>query len=73
MAICLVGIDILGPFPMGTRQMKFLVVRIDYITKWVEAAPLAKITEPNVRNFIWKNIICRFGIPRVLVSEIMHP
>ena len=53
--------------------MKFLVVRIDYITKWVEAAPLAKIIEPNVRNFIWKNIICRFGIPRVFVSEIMHP
>ena len=27
------GLDILGPFPMGTRQMKFLVVAIDYFTK----------------------------------------
>jgi len=69
LAIYLVGIDILGPFPMGTRQMKFLVVRIDYITKSVEAEPLAKITEPNIRNFIWKNIIYHFGIPRVLVSD----
>ena len=38
------GLDILGPFPTGTRQMKFLVVGIDYFTKWVEAKPLAKIT-----------------------------
>ena len=38
------GLDILGPFPLGTRQMKFLVVGIDYFTKWVEAEPLANIT-----------------------------
>ena len=30
------SLDILGPFPIGTRQMKFLVVGIDYFTKWVE-------------------------------------
>ena len=34
----------LGPFPIGIRQMRFLVVEIDYFTKWVEAKPLAKIT-----------------------------
>ncbi|KAL5563843.1 hypothetical protein UlMin_033590 [Ulmus minor] len=42
---------------------------IDYYTKWVEAEALAKITEQNVTNFIWKHIICRFGIPRELVSD----
>ena len=49
--------------------MKFLVVGIDYFTKWVEAEPLAKITKQNVKNFIWKNIVCRFGVPRVLISD----
>ena len=39
------GLDILDPFPIGTKQMKFLVVGIDYFTKWVEAEPLAKITQ----------------------------
>ena len=63
------GLDILGPFPTGTRQMKFLVVGIDYFTKWVEAEPLAKITQQNVKNFVWKNNVCRFGVPRVLVSD----
>ena len=42
----------MAPFPLGTRQMKFLVVRIDYFTKWVKAKPLAKITQQNVKNFI---------------------
>ena len=49
--------------------MKFLVVRIDYFTKWVEAEPLASITQQNVKNFVWKNIVCRFGVPKVLVSD----
>jgi len=35
----------------------------------VEAEPLAKITQQNVKNFFWKNIICKFGVPRVLVSD----
>ena len=45
-------LDILGPLPTGTRQMKFMVVGIDYFTKWVEAKPLAKITQQNVKNFV---------------------
>ena len=63
------GLDIMGPFPTTIRQLKFLVVGIDYFTKWVEAKTLATITKKNVRNFVWKNIICRYGIPRVLVSD----
>ena len=52
------GLDILGPFPVGTKQMKFLVVGIDYFTKWVEAEPFASITQQNVKNFVWKKIVC---------------
>uniref|UniRef100_A0A2N9GJ69 Uncharacterized protein n=1 Tax=Fagus sylvatica TaxID=28930 RepID=A0A2N9GJ69_FAGSY len=63
------GLDIMGPLPIGRRQLKFLVVAIDYFTKWVEAEPLATITERNIQNFVWKTVICRFGIPRVLVSD----
>ena len=49
--------------------MKFLVVGIDYFTKWVEAELLASITQQNVKNFMWKNIVSRFGVPKVLVSD----
>ena len=36
---------------------------------WVEAKPLAKITEANTTSFIWKYIICRFGIPTSIVTD----
>ena len=59
----------MGPFPTAVRQLKFLVMGIDYFTKWVEAEALATITEKNVWSFVWRCIVCRFGIPRVLVSD----
>ncbi|KAL0420627.1 UNVERIFIED_CONTAM: hypothetical protein Slati_3085600 [Sesamum latifolium] len=50
------GMDIVGPFPLAAGQRKFLLVAIDYFTKWVKADPLACITEGEVMKFIWKNI-----------------
>ena len=63
------GLDIMGPFLVAAQQLKFLIVGIDYFTKWVEAEALATITEKNVRSFVWRHIICRYEIPRVLVSN----
>ncbi|KAL5537530.1 hypothetical protein UlMin_042831 [Ulmus minor] len=63
------GIDLIGPLPTACGQLKYAVVAIDYYTKWVEAEALAKITEQNMTAFIWKNIVCRFGVPHELVSD----
>ena len=63
------GIDIMGPLPSGKKQVKFLVVAIDYFTKWVEAEPLAIIMEAKIQHFVWKNLVCRFGIPRIIISN----
>ncbi|GFZ01032.1 hypothetical protein Acr_14g0006670 [Actinidia rufa] len=63
------GIDILGPLPQAPLQRKFLIVAIDYFTKWIEAQPLAKITEKNTRDFVWKHLVCRFGVPKVIISD----
>ncbi|XP_073022575.1 uncharacterized protein [Primulina eburnea] len=63
------GMDLVGPFPLATGQRKFLIVAVDYFTKWVEAEALAKISEKEVISFLWKNIVCRFGIPRALISD----
>ena len=63
------GLDIMGPFPTALRQLKFLVLDIDYFTKLVEAEPLATITKKSIHTFVWRTIICRYGIPRVLVSD----
>ena len=63
------GLDILGPLPIGKGQCKFIIIVVDYFTKWAEAEPLATITEQKIRNFVWRAVICRFGIPRALVSD----
>nr|KYP36325.1 Retrovirus-related Pol polyprotein from transposon 412 family [Cajanus cajan] len=63
------GMDILGPFPIAKGQLKFLVVGIDYFTKWIEAEPLARIKATNVQRFTWKKIICRYGLPQAITTD----
>lgn len=62
------GMDIVGPFPPGRAQKKFLLVAIDYFTKWVEAEPLASITTAQVQRFCWK-LICKFGLPKTIITD----
>jgi len=49
--------------------MKYLVVAIEYFTKWIEAEPVAQITTHKIQHFVWKNIVCRFGVSKRLVSD----
>ena len=63
------GMDILGTFPVATTQRKFLIAAIDYFTKWIEAKPLARIVTEQVAQFLCKNIMCRYGIARILVTD----
>jgi len=49
--------------------MKYLVAAIEYFTKWIEAELVAQITAHKVQHFVWRNIVCRFGVPRCLVSD----
>ncbi|GJU32657.1 reverse transcriptase domain-containing protein [Tanacetum coccineum] len=63
------GIDIAGPFPEGPGKVKFLIVAMDYFTKWIEAKDVATITGNQVKKFVWDNIVCRFGLPREIISD----
>ncbi|GJU03125.1 reverse transcriptase domain-containing protein [Tanacetum coccineum] len=53
------GIDIAGPFPKGTGKVKFLIVAIDYFTKWIEAKPVATITDNPFKDWCEKLCICQ--------------
>ncbi|GJU72805.1 reverse transcriptase domain-containing protein [Tanacetum coccineum] len=63
------GIDIAGPFPEGPGKVKFLIVAMDYFTKWIEAKAVATISGSQVKKFVWDNIVCRFGLPGEIVSD----
>ena len=41
----------------------------NYFTKWVEAEAYHQICDREVKNFIGKNIICRFGVPKEIVTD----
>nr|GEV59950.1 reverse transcriptase domain-containing protein [Tanacetum cinerariifolium] len=63
------GIDIACPFLEGPGKVKFLIVGMDYFTKWIEAKAVATITSEHVKKFVWDNIVCRFGIPGEIISD----
>ncbi|GJW52210.1 reverse transcriptase domain-containing protein [Tanacetum coccineum] len=63
------GINIAGTFPKGLGKVKFLIVAIDYFTKWIEAKLVATITGNQVKKFMWDNIVCRFGLPGEIISD----
>jgi len=63
------GVNIVGPMPPGKGSQKFLVVAVDYFTKWAEAEALATITTENVTKFLWSLVICQFGIPHAFVTD----
>ena len=46
-----------------------MLVLTDYFTKWVEVGAFQQIRDIVVRNFVWKNIICRFDVPREIVTD----
>nr|GEX65920.1 reverse transcriptase domain-containing protein [Tanacetum cinerariifolium] len=50
------GMDILSPLPQAAKKLKFIVISIDYFTKWIKAKPLARIIEKDVKKFAWDNI-----------------
>ena len=67
-SILLWSLDILGPLP-SARTKEVCNRRGNYFTKWLEAEATATITGAQVENFVWKNIICRFGIHHAFIMD----
>ena len=63
------GIDIMGPLPPAPAQKKLLLVATDYFSKWIEVDAFALIKDRDVTRFIWKSVVCRFGILKSIVSN----
>jgi transposase InsO family protein len=49
--------------------LKYVVVAVEYFSKWIEAKPLATITSVTVQKFFLQNIICRFGVPKAITVD----
>ncbi|GAA0165004.1 hypothetical protein LIER_39894 [Lithospermum erythrorhizon] len=58
--------------PKEKGGVEFTIIVVDYFSKWVKAVPLKKTRGEDLTHFLWKHILMRFGIPKILVSEIDH-
>ena len=64
------GIDVIGAIkPKASNGHCFILVSIDYFTKWVKIASYASVTMNVVIKFIKKEIICRYGLPRKIITD----
>ena len=64
------GIDMIGMIePKASNGHHFILVEIDYFTKWVEAASYANVTKQVVVRFIKNQIICRYGMPSKIITD----
>jgi ribonuclease HI len=63
------GLDLLGPLTPAQGKLKYVVVAIEYFSKWIEAKPLATITLVTVQKFFWQNIVCRFSVPKAITVD----
>jgi transposase InsO family protein len=64
-----IGIDIKGPLPLSTKRNRYLVVAMDYFTKWPEAKAIPNANAETVAKFIFEDIICRHGVPKEILSD----
>ena len=62
-------IDLIGPLPKEWGAVTHAIITIDYFTKWVEVEALSQITEKKTTSFVWKNIICRYGISHDIITD----
>jgi hypothetical protein len=64
------GMDVIGEItPKSSGGHRFILVAIDYFTKWVEAVSLASVTQKQVARFLKHHIICRHGMPEALITD----
>ena len=62
------GIDFMGPFPMS-NQFNYILLGVDYVSKWIEAIPTKTNDNKVVIQFIRTNIIAKFGIPKAIIND----
>ena len=64
------GIDVIGPITSkASNGHRFIFMVIDYFTKWVEAASYASVTKSVVARLIKREIKCRYGLPKRIISD----
>ena len=63
------GIDVVGPLIPTEQGNRYIIVAIEYFTRWFEARPTKTANSIDTATFIYEEIICRFEAPKVIQSD----
>jgi len=63
------GIDIKGPLPITEAENRYVIAAMDYFTKWPVARAIPNIQAVTVVQFIYEDIICQFGCPKIFQTD----
>jgi transposase InsO family protein len=61
--------DLFGPLPRAQGNLRYVIVVVEYFTKWIEAKPLATIALATIQKSYSQNIICRFEVPKAITVD----
>ena len=61
------ALDFVRPIYPMSHKNKYILVCMDYVTKWVEDKALFRATKKSALEFIYEEIFTRFGVPREIV------
>ena len=69
LAIAEMELDLLGPLPPAQGNLRYVVVAVEYFSKWIEAKPLATITSAAIQKFFRKSVIYHFGVSKAITVD----
>ena len=64
-----IGLDIVGPLPVTLQDNHYIIIAVDFFTKWVEAEALKDTNVQNIAEFVHKDIICRHSKPQEITTD----
>lgn len=68
------GLDLVGKInPSSSNEHKFILIAIEYFTKWIEAVPLTIVSGKQIASFILNYIMCRYGVPMTIITDNGRP
>ena len=63
------ALDFVGPITLASKGKNYILICMDYVSKWIEAKALPRATKQAVANFLYEYIFSRFGVPREIVTD----
>ena len=63
-----IGIDLVGPLPITTRNNQYIIVATDYLTRWPKAKAVPNTEAETLARFIFEEIVCKHGVPKIIFS-----